>query len=115
MAEEAVADIRVRAEVKRAKRKRAEDETSAKVEAEIKEKAEKTREARKERANVEGETTERERAWAKSKAREKAEIARLSDEASDKNEFEARERKNANVVNGAAVEAAAKIRFSADI
>ena len=46
MAEEAVAEIRVRAEVKRYKRERSEAETSAKVEAEMKEKSYMTRKSR---------------------------------------------------------------------
>ena len=51
--------------------------------------------------------------WAK--ARDNAYIDRLYDEARKKTDFKSRERKNTNVVNRAAVEAAANIRFSADI
>ena len=48
------------------------------------------------------------RAWAEAKAKEKADIARLDDEVRDKSKFKANMRKNANVVNRAAVESAAK-------
>ena len=42
-----------------------------------------------------------------------SEIARLADKARDKAKFESRARKNANAVNRVAVEASAKIKFSA--
>ena len=67
------------------------------------------------KVKVEAETVEMVRASAKVKAREKVDISRLSDEAREKTEFDSRARKNDNVVNMAAVEAAAKIRFSAEI
>ena len=66
-------------------------------------KAEKTRKAREERSKLGAETVDRAGSWADAKAREKADIARLADEAREKNEFEARARKNVNVVNRAAV------------
>ena len=50
---------------------------------------------------------------AETKAKEIAEISRLSDEARDKAEFEARARNNPKIVNRAAVKAASKIRLSA--
>ena len=53
MTEEAVDAIRVRTEVKRANRDMAETDTIAKVEAEMKEKAEKTRKAREAKAKAE--------------------------------------------------------------
>ena len=39
----------------------------------------------------------------------------LADEASENNEFDARARNNANIVNRASVEAASNVRFSAEI
>ena len=73
------------------------------------------RKAREARAKAEAEFIERERAWAEAKAKGEAEIARLTDKSREKAEFEARVRKNSNAVNRAAVEASAKIRFSAKI
>ena len=73
------------------------------------------RKARDARAKYEAEFVERVRTWSEAKEKGKAQIARLSDKAREKAEFEARARKNANSVNGAAVEAAAKIRFSVKI
>ena len=58
---------------------------------------------------------ERARAWAEDKEREKIEIARLDDEANKNTEFEARERKNANIVNSVAVDYASNIRASDNI
>ena len=68
-----------------------------------------------EKAKVEADIADMARAWAEAKAREKAEIARLADEAREKTKFEARARNNENVINMTAVEASAKISFSADI
>ena len=73
------------------------------------------RKAREARAKAEAEFIERERAWAEAKAKGEAEIARLDDKSREKDAFEARARKNANTINMAAVEATAKIRFSAKI
>ena len=73
------------------------------------------RKTRDKKAKAEAKFAERARAWAEAKAKEKADIARLDDEVRDKSEFEANMRKNANVVNRAAVEAAAKIRDNAKI
>ena len=53
VAEEAISEIRFRAEVDIAKIERAEADTSAKVEAEMKEKTESTRKAREEKAKAE--------------------------------------------------------------
>ena len=53
VAEEAVTEIRVRTEVERAKRESAEAETSARVEAKMKEKAERMRKTREEKAKAE--------------------------------------------------------------
>ena len=64
---------------------------------------------------MEAETAEMEKSWAEEKSRDKAEISRLADKASEKTEFKARVRKNYNVVNREAVEAATRIRFSAKI
>ena len=64
---------------------------------------------------AEDDTTERSKAWAKSKAREKVDIAMLADEARENTEFEARARNNANIVNRAEVESASKIRASDEI
>ena len=64
---------------------------------------------------MEAETEERERVWSGDKSRKKSYIARLADEAREKTKFNLRERKNANVVNRAEVEAAPNIRFSAHI
>ena len=64
---------------------------------------------------AEAEFAKRAWAWAEAKAKKKAYIARLADEAREKSEFEARERKNTNIVNRAAVEADSKSRFSAKI
>ena len=63
------------------------------------------RKAREAKAKAEAETAERARAWAKAKDNEKADIARLDDEAREK----------ANTVNGAAVDASTKIRDSSKI
>ena len=67
------------------------------------------------KVNVEAETTDIARAWAEAKEREKVEIARIDEENKEKTEFEARARRNDNIVNRAEVEAAAKIRFSSNI
>ena len=64
---------------------------------------------------MEAETAEMKKSWAEEKARDKAEISRLADKASEKTEFKARVRKNDNVVNREAMEAATKIRFSSEI
>ena len=112
---EATANIRSRVEVERANRKGAENEARAKDEDEIKEKAEKMRNARETKAKAEDETTERARAWADDKAREKADIYRIAAKDREKTNLEARVSKNANVVNILALEAASNIRFSANI
>ena len=72
--EEAATKLRFRAEAKRGKIERAEAEARAKVEADIKEKAENMREAR---LKVEAETAERARVWVKSKARKNQRSPRL--------------------------------------
>ena len=66
-------------------------------------------------AEEEAEFTERARAKILAKAKEKAEIARISDKARNKANFEENTRNNANLVNRAPVEASSRIRFSADI
>ena len=66
------------------------------------------RKVREAKAKADSKTTERERSWSKAKDMDKAEIARLADEAKEKAEFEARVRKNSKAVNKAAVVAAAK-------
>ena len=58
-------------EVKRDNRDRVEAETSANIEAEMKEKVERTRKAREAKVNVEAENMERAKVWSKSKAKEK--------------------------------------------
>ena len=63
--EEAVADIRYRAEAERASREIAEAEASANVEADTKEKTERMRKVREAKANAEVDTVER--AWDESK------------------------------------------------
>ena len=73
------------------------------------------RKAREARAKAEAETAERARAWDEAKAREKAYISRLGDEDREKTKFKARASKNAKALNRTAVEAASKIRESADI
>ena len=73
------------------------------------------RKAREARAKAEAKFVERERELAYAKAKGGADTARLADNAREKAKFEARVRKNSNAVNRAAVEAAAKIRFSAKI
>ena len=57
----------------------------------------------------------RSRAWVEDKARERSDISRLAAEDRERTKFEERARKSANVVNRAAVEASAKIRFSGKI
>ena len=66
-------------------------------------------------AKDEAEFTERSRAQVLAKVKEKADIARIFDKARNKANFKENTRNNANVVNRAAVEAAYKIRISADI
>ena len=73
------------------------------------------RKARKAKAKAKAETAGRERAWDGARDKEKADITRIADKDRGKAEFEARARNNTNAVNRAAVEAAAKIRFSAEI
>ena len=114
---DASANIISKAEAERGERERAEAEAEAKAkaEAEIKEKVEKTKKAREEKAKAEAKFKERARPWAKDKERDKVEIVRIADESREITEFEARERNNSNIINRAAVEAAAMIRFSAKI
>ena len=73
---------------------------------------------RKERgakSNAEDEFSDRVRAWAKSKDKDMADIARLADKDREKAEFEARARKNINAVNRAVVEDSDTIRASDEI
>ena len=63
----------------RYQRERAESEARAKAEAEIKEKLEKMRTAIEAREKLEADTVDSARAWADTKAMDKAEISRLSD------------------------------------
>ena len=79
----------------------------------MKEMAKKTRESRERMAKTEANFGEISKAWDKEKGKEKADIAMLADEASENNEFDARARNNANIVNRASVEAASNVRFSA--
>ena len=71
--------------------------------------------AREARAKAEAEFVERERAWAEAKAKGEAYVTRIAYKTIYKVKFEARSRNNANAVNRVAVEAVAKIRFSAKI
>ena len=73
---------------------------------------EKMRKAIEAREKLEADTVESEKAWADTKARDRAEISRLADKYREKNKFEARAKKNANFVNRAVVEADTNIRFS---
>ena len=81
----------------------------------MKEMAKKTRESRERMAKTEANFAEISKAWDKEKGKEKEDIAMLADEASENNEFEARERNNANIVNRAPVEAASNIMTSDEI
>ena len=107
VAEEAVPEIRVSTEVKRAKRERGESESSSKVESEMKEKAERTRKARESKAKAEAETVETARAWDEDKAKEKLEIVRFNINARGwaRAKAEARVRETSNDVQRAAAEA----------
>ena len=58
-----------------------EAEARKKVEAEMKEKAEKTRKARDAKLKAEAETVERASAWGEAKAKEKVDIAKVNAEA----------------------------------
>ena len=73
------------------------------------------RKSREAKAKMEADAAKRARSWAKAKDKKKSEISRLADEAREKAEFKTREKKNDNALNRAAVEAAVKIRASADI
>ena len=69
--------------------------------------------AREARAKAEAEFVDRARAWADGNAKGEADITRIAYKTIDKVKFEARSRNNAIAVNRVAVEAVAKIRFSA--
>ena len=84
--------IRASDEIQGAKRKRAESEARSNVEAEIWEKAEKTRKAKKAKAKAEAETVESARVWAEANAKEKAVISRVNAEARERAMEEAKKR-----------------------
>ena len=105
-AAEAAAKVRFKAEAKRAKREREKAEEMDNDVAEMEEMAEKMRKAREAKVESEDDTEERGGTWAEAKAMEKADIAKLADEASEKDEFKARVKNNANIVNREEVQAA---------
>ena len=75
-----------------------------------------TGKARKAKEKAEGETVERERTWAKEKANDKAEIARVNSEDRDRSKAkaEARVREKIDAFQRAAEETNGKIRAKAD-
>ena len=85
---EASAKIRASVDTKRGNRYRGEADARANAEAEIKEKVEKKRKAREATEKAGDDTTERARAWANAKARDKAEISKIAAKAREKVEPE---------------------------
>ena len=71
--------------------------------------------AREAKKKADSDTEERAISWSKVEYKDKAEIAKLSDEAREKAKFEARAKNNANTVNKMSVEAAAQISESANM
>ena len=70
------------------------------------------RKSRESKSKAEVETVERARDWSESKCKDMEEIYRLSNETRENAKFEVMSKKNANVVNRAAVKASDIVGFS---